>query len=86
MLTPDAETVALDTFDPHMHLLELRRQSLVEMDHYTAPPPPSKEADAYKGGPPDTLWRTSSSFKEKGTLSAGTGPFVISLYTHRLSP
>ncbi|CAL1267190.1 unnamed protein product [Larinioides sclopetarius] len=70
MLTPDAETVALDTFDPHMHLLELRRQSLVEMDHYTAPPPPSKEADAYKGGPPDTLWRTSSSFKEKGTLSA----------------
>ncbi|GIZ04151.1 uncharacterized protein CEXT_13691 [Caerostris extrusa] len=42
------------------------------MDHYTAPPPSCtfKEPDTYKGGPPDTLWRTSSSFKEKGTLSA----------------
>ncbi|GFR30132.1 potassium voltage-gated channel subfamily H member 2 [Trichonephila clavata] len=80
MLTPDAETVALDTFDPHLHLLELRRQSLVEMDHYAAPPPPCtyKESDAYKGGPPDTLWRTSSSFKEKGTLSAGRGPLFLS--------
>ncbi|XP_035229081.1 uncharacterized protein LOC118201157 [Stegodyphus dumicola] len=72
MLTPEAETVALDTFDTPFAFLQ--RQSPAELDHVPlALPSTNKEVDLYrgqKGGPPDTLWRTSSSFKEKGTLSA----------------
>ncbi|XP_054713692.1 potassium voltage-gated channel subfamily H member 2-like [Uloborus diversus] len=64
MLTPaDAcEAVALETFEPHLRLLDLRRKtSLVDAD--AAP-----DGDGYRAQ--DILWRASSSFKEKGSLSA----------------
>lgn len=82
MLTPpDAEALALDTFDPRLHLLQLRRRSsLAEVDHCPPPPPPQPYAGDTPNMPPDSLWRTSSSFKEKGTLSAGDYPTVLSIY------
>ncbi|XP_071040311.1 voltage-gated inwardly rectifying potassium channel KCNH6 isoform X4 [Parasteatoda tepidariorum] len=76
MLTPDAENVALETFDTtHVQIMDFRRPCLLEMDDVTPPPASThKEMDVvYRGltgAPLDGRWRASSSFKEKGTLSA----------------
>ena len=62
MLTPDAENVALDTFEGHM--FDLRRQSAA-VDHK------EQQQQMQLQKTDNAIWRTSSSFKEKGTLSAG---------------
>lgn len=63
MLTPDAENVALDTFEGHM--FDLRRQSAA-VDHKE-----QQQQQMQLSKQDNAIWRTSSSFKEKGTLSAG---------------
>uniref|UniRef100_A0A061QFY8 Putative voltage-gated potassium channel n=1 Tax=Cupiennius salei TaxID=6928 RepID=A0A061QFY8_CUPSA len=61
MLTPDAENVALDTFEGHV--FDLRRQSAAA-DHK------EQQQQMQLQKQDNAIWRTSSSFKEKGTLSA----------------
>lgn len=65
MLTPDAENVALDTFEGQ--LFDLRRQSAAA-DHK------EQQQQMQLQKQDNAIWRTSSSFKEKGTLSAGENP------------
>ncbi|KAG8193568.1 hypothetical protein JTE90_000207 [Oedothorax gibbosus] len=74
MLTPpDAEALAMDTFDPRLQLLKMRRQSsLAEVTHQDHCCPSGQQYGCQQPlqNTADALWRASSSFKEKGTLSA----------------
>lgn len=74
MLTPDAENVALDTFEGHM--FDLRRQSAA-VDHKE-----QQQQQMQLQKQDNAIWRTSSSFKEKGTLSAGKLKLNHFIHTH----
>lgn len=63
MLTPDAENVGMDTFEGH--IFDRRRKSTAT-DHKI-----DQQQQMQLQKQENALWRTSSSFKEKGTLSAG---------------